>query len=123
MERVQIGGGLVQVASGSFTFYNDSGPTALLMGSLKQRGFRQLTLTMNNTAALTLILQNKVQPNTAFQNYNSTAVAAFDVNNPNTFAWDLTALGDIALVGSSAVAQDFCWRLEASRAVETLGCQ
>ena len=83
--------------STSITVYSDRQPAALVLGSLKSRGYRQLTVTVQNAVAETLTLQQAASPEQAMQAYDSFAVPVYSSTNKNTYVWDLTSLGEIAL--------------------------
>jgi hypothetical protein len=112
--------GAVVAPAGALTLYSDRAASSLVIGSLRTRGYRQLSLTLQNTAAITVTLFQAANPAQALTTYDTFTAPIYSSTNKNTYVWDLTSLGEVTLQLNSSTGDTITAVVEASEDVEAL---
>lgn len=112
-------------ASQRLTLYQDVSTANQQHGSLKQRGFRQLSIQIQNTATMTFELSITQDGGTSYVMFDTFTVPVYSSTNKNQYAYDLTALENVLvqLVDTgSGQGSTFRAIAEALADAEDVGC-
>lgn len=117
---VNSGQDVVIAPAGTLVLFGDRVARNLVLGSLKARGYRQLTVTIKSAAALVLTFYQAANAVQTLQVYDTFAVPIYSSTNKNTFVWDLTSLNQVQLEVSSTTGDLVTFVIEASDDIEAL---